>query len=99
MSGPDGITLEPREAHLSDIFTVINGSEGEFWSEDPSDVSHKYAQYVVAPANQCLDTAGTLFKVAVLVDGGDRFVLVSSLSHILGDGHTYYVCEYTPWAR
>ena len=84
---------------LRTYLRLINGSEGEFWSEDPSDVSHKYAQYVVAPANQCLDTAGTLFKVAVLVDGGDRFVLVSSLSHILGDGHTYYVCEYTPWAR
>jgi len=45
--------------------------------------------YCVASGYETLLSGARLFKVVILVHPG-HFVLVSSLSHILGDGHTYY---------
>ena len=83
--------FKPRDSAHPDTFTVFKGSKGEFWPKDANDAFTKYGNYIVKPGKECLDSAAPLFKAIVLVEDCNRFVLISSLSHLLGDGHTYYV--------
>jgi len=45
---------------------------------------------LVGRGDQCLGQDEPLFRVLVLRTEPGRFALVMSLSHVLGDGHTYY---------
>ncbi|CAE7263222.1 unnamed protein product [Symbiodinium natans] len=44
----------------------------------------------VQPGVDCLDTASPLFYTSVVTIAPGRFALVVSMSHVLGDGFTYY---------
>jgi hypothetical protein len=47
------------------------------------------SQYLVKCGNECLNTNESLFKVTLL-RSTTGYALIVSLSHILGDGHTFY---------
>ena len=80
--------LEPH-CETAEFITVIHGGE-DLWTGCLGDsVSWLMNTHCVGTGHQSLDKAEVLFKVIVFVED-ERFVLVTSMSHMLADGHTYY---------
>eukprot|EP01062_Namystynia_karyoxenos_P044335 TRINITY_DN32632_c0_g1_i1.p1 TRINITY_DN32632_c0_g1~~TRINITY_DN32632_c0_g1_i1.p1 ORF type:complete len:435 (+),score=75.56 TRINITY_DN32632_c0_g1_i1:67-1371(+) len=54
------------------------------------DIAAAVKPFRVAPGLRCVGWDETLFKVTLFHDGPARFALAVSLSHVLGDGYTFY---------
>lgn len=47
-------------------------------------------KYFVKDGNGCLNNNNPLFKITIAVTSKDKFAIIFSLSHMIGDGHTFY---------
>ena len=98
--GVGAVALYPRGLHLSPsdgAFEYFNTtSDCSLHSSLPYTViSRKAIVHVIRTGNDCLDHDETLFKVTLVhtsLPDADycTYALIVSLSHILGDGHTFY---------
>ena len=89
------ISLEYDEATTTDRsgFTVVENIQQDNFTDLKTDVvkySKSFAPYLVKKGKDCLNKNELLFKVIVGSVNKNQFILCVSLSHVVGDGFTFY---------
>lgn len=91
MKNPQGIELVYSESGTNDAYSeqdVPNLCDGMNY-EEMVDILD---EYLVLPANQCINTHNPLFRVTLLTNSTqpDKFAILFSINHVIADGYTYY---------
>lgn len=75
---------------ISSCFEVMN--DVQFSTDDTyEDLSAKFGRFSVKRGVDCIDVDEPLFRVVVVQSLAQKeFLLICSLSHVLGDGYTFY---------
>lgn len=84
LPGPPGRRFDPAPYFIEEAEADLN-------LDQSMETMRKVVGHLLVKIGQdCVDQDEPLFRVSVIRTGLDQFAVVVSLSHVLGDGHTYY---------
>lgn len=91
--GPDGHTRltwsEAADSSQVSLFSVADDAELED-SGDYEALIRRVGKYCVPNGRACLNTDTPLFRVTLIRRSESKFAVCVSLSHVIGDGYTFY---------